>query len=101
MHSWVGRQCGWVRDTVRSHWGRLLSDSGPVTVRCIACIRAITMTTAARNPVRWEAGWGLEPSLSCLPVSLRAVGLIGVRQGKFSVRHHLSVMPVCRAHSVT
>ena len=35
---------------------------------------------------RWEAGWGLEPALTCLPASLQDLGLLGIRQGKFSVR---------------
>ena len=39
---------------------------------------------------RWEAGWGLEPSLTCLPGSLRDVSLIAIRQGKFSVRTQVS-----------
>ena len=38
---------------------------------------------------RWEAGWGLEPSLTCLPGSLRELSLIAVRQGKFSVRRSI------------
>ena len=40
---------------------------------------------------RWEAGWGLEPSLTCLPGSLRELSLIAVRQGKFSVRRSIWV----------